>query len=65
MVNTRTVHAKLKRESERERKKKEKKEALILPNDWSHVVKGKIRLLDTGAERVEHEGKMSERETEI
>lgn len=43
------------------------KKALILPNDWSHVVKGKIRLFDTGAEReargsekVEHEEKMSE-----
>lgn len=33
------------------------KTKLILPNDWSHVVKGKISLSDTGEERerVEHE----------
>lgn len=30
--------------------REEEKKALILPNDWSHVVKGKIRLFDTGAE---------------
>lgn len=46
---------------------KKKKKGLILPNDWSHVVKGKIRLFDTGAktERVEREEKTSERETEV
>lgn len=30
----------------------EKKKVLILPNDWSHVVKGKIRLFDSATERV-------------
>lgn len=59
MVNTRTVHANWK---ENERGKK----ALILSNDWSHVVKNKICLFDTGTERetVEHEEKVSERELE-
>lgn len=47
--------------------RQKKKKGLILPNDWSHVVKGKIRLFDTGAktERVEREEKTSERETEV
>lgn len=52
------------------KEKKKKKKALILPNDWSHVVKGKIRLFDTGAERgrererVEREEKMSDGDRE-
>lgn len=44
MVNTQLVHDNW-RESEKEKTK------LILPNDWSHVVKGKISLSDTGEER--------------
>lgn len=46
------------------RRARERK-ALILPNDWNHVVKGKISLFDRGTERAtereEHEEIMSGR----